>query len=228
MTIGFFHVDRETQHSLECRDCAKIMVRSAKAFMPLVKVVQFTDEKSGVIDGVDKVRRKRSEPMALLRMRHHASVEGDWLFVDTDVVFQRTVRKVFDEATWDIGITTRNWDHLKAADGFSERMPFNTGVVFSRTHRFWQEVYRRLRLLPKSEREWMGDQQVIGEIVAENISMRWFHIHYLKGSVFNYPPTIPQKNTAKEQLALAAIVHYKGPSRKRMMLAKHSKKVAAA
>lgn len=202
-------------------------MRSAKAFMPMVKVVQFTDQESAPIKGVDKVRRKASEPMAMLRMRHHASVNGDWLFVDTDVVFQRTVRKVFDEATWDIGITTRDWDHLKAATGFSQQMPFNTGVVFSRNHHFWREVYRRLRLLPKADREWMGDQQVIGELVADNLEMRWFQIRYFNGATYNYPPTIPQKKTSKEQFQQAAIVHYKGPTRKPMMLAKHTKDDAA-
>lgn len=222
MNIGFFFVDKGGNDA----DYARIMVRSAKKHMPWTRVVQFSDEKTGAVKGVDKVRRKPSEPMALLRMRHQASVEGDWLFVDTDVVFQRTVRPVFDEATWDVAMTSRDWHHLRAAAGFSHRMPFNTGVVFSRTHRFWVEVYRRLLMLPESLQEWMGDQEAIGDLVAENEEMRWFRVKHLKGSVYNYPPDIQPKNSESERMTAAAIVHYKGATRKPLLLERHGRKGA--
>lgn len=225
MTIGFFFVEKPTKDT-EGRACARILVQSAKRRMPTTAIVQFTDERTEPVKGVDAVIRKPTEPMALLRMRHHAGVSGEWVFVDTDVVFQRNVRNVFD-VEFDIGITTRNWDHLEAASGFSQRMPFNTGVVFSRCPPFWRDVYRRLRLYPESEQEWMGDQEVIGEIVAENASMRWYQVRHFKGSIYNYPPEIPPKTTEKDRLSAAAIVHYKGPSRKAMMLDRHGKRATA-
>jgi hypothetical protein len=224
VNIGFFFVDKGGDD----RHYARIMVDSAKACMPKVRVVQFTDQKTKAVKGVDEVRRKPSEPMALLRMRHHAGVTGNWVFVDTDVVFQRSVRKVFDEAGWDIGLTTRNWEHVSQAAGFSQRMPFNIGVVFSRAPRFWAEVYRRLLMMPAAQQEWMGDQEAVGDLVAENAEMRWFQIAHLKGSAYNYPPLIPDKKTEQERLTQAAIVHYKGAARKPMLLARRDGERACA
>jgi hypothetical protein len=227
MTIGFFYINTGTDIADANLACARLMVKSAKREMPNVKVVQFTDHATSGIKGVDEVRRKPSEPMALLRMRHHASVKGEWLFVDTDVYFQQDVSRVFREHEFDIAVTNRNWEHLKAAGGFTARMPFNTGVVFSRSPRFWREVYRRLRMFPPKLQHWMGDQEVIGDLVADNEEMGWFSVHQLSGSQFNYPPEIKLKNTATERLEAAAIVHYKGPSRKKQMLSRGRAKKCA-
>jgi hypothetical protein len=227
VTIGFFYIDTGTESAAANLACARLMVQSAKREMPSVKVVQFTDMTTPVIKGVDEVRRKPSEPMALLRMRHHSGVKGDWLFVDTDVYFQQDVCRVFRENKFDIAVTNRNWEHLKAAGGFTARMPFNTGVVFSRSPRFWREVYRRLRLFPASLQQWMGDQEAIGDLVAENAEMGWFTVHQLSGSRFNYPPEIKLQTTATQRLEAAAIVHYKGPSRKKQMLSRGKAKKCA-
>lgn len=218
MTIGFFHVDRPTSASEQMHACARGLVRSVRQVMPLVKVVHFTDQTSKAVKGVDAVRRKPAEPMALLRMRHHAGVDGHWLFVDTDVLFQRTVRKVFDVA-FDIALCHRDWSHLKPAAGFSDRMPYNTGVVFSKSPRFWGEVYTRLRALDLDLQEWMGDQEVISEMVGGERPR--YLVKFLRGSSFNYPPLLPGVDLTQQeqkQFTDAAIVHYKGPERKVMML----------
>jgi hypothetical protein len=158
--------------------------------------------------------------MALLRMRHHAGVQGKWLFVDTDVVFQQDCRKIFKNyPPFDIGVTTRDWSHLKPAGGFSERMPFNTGVVFSRQPHFWGEVYTRLRSKDPELQQWMGDQEVIGEIVEEEFCR--YNVRRLSGRKLNFPPVVNEdERSAKyeEQLRDAWIVHYKGPSRKQLLL----------
>jgi hypothetical protein len=57
-------------------------------------------------------------------------------------------------------------------------------------------------------------------LVHENEDMRWFSIHQLKGSLFNYPPTIRLEKTEGTRIDEAWIVHYKGPSRKKMMLSR--------
>lgn len=225
MTIGFFYIHTKTDSAEANLACARVMVKSAKREMPHVKVVQFTDLTTAEIKGVDAVIRKPSEPMALLRMRHHAGVSGDWLFVDTDVYFQRDVKRVFREQAFDIAVTNRDWKHLKAAGGFTARMPFNTGVVFSRSPSFWREVYGRLRQYPADLQQWMGDQEVIGDLVQENDEMRWFDIYQLKGSHFNYPPTIRLEKSEAQRMEEAWIVHYKGPSRKPMMLSRGKAKV---
>jgi lipopolysaccharide biosynthesis glycosyltransferase len=192
---------------------------SVAATMPDVAVVQFTDEKTPPVDGAFEVIRGKRRPMALMRFWHQSQVKGDWLFVDTDVVFQRDVRSVFDQP-FDIAVTVRDWPHLKRASGFAERMPFNAGVVFSRTRKFWSRAYKRLLEMPVELHDFMGHQQVICDLVTE----KRFHVAYVKGSRYNCPPYIdggkpggdPDLSAAMEQQA--AILHYKGPVRKALML----------
>ena len=216
MNIGFFHVDRRTIASEENYTCAKALVQSVRDVMPEARVVQFTDTTTKAVKDVDEVRRKPHEPMALLRMRHHAGVDGEWLFVDTDVLFQHNVSSIWT-LTFDIGLTSRAWDHLKPAMGFSERMPFNTGVVFSRCPWFWQEVYCRLRQLEPELQQWMGDQEVICEMALEDAGR--YDVRVLNGRTLNFPPALSDPTTAYEKaLSDAAIVHYKGPKRKRLMI----------
>ena len=218
--IGVFHVDNGSEAGLNGYAWARGLVKSAHRWMPSVPVVHFTDLESRAIKGVQAVRRKPSEPMALLRMRHHAGVRGNWLFVDTDVIFQRNVQDVFEEATWDIAITTRTWPHVKASIGFTERMPFNTGVMFSRCPRFWADIYTRLRSYPKDKQQWMGDQEAICELVDDPDDSRRYQIVQLKGHRYNYPPLVkdPDARTPEQLEADAAIVHYKGERRKPMLI----------
>jgi hypothetical protein len=145
-------------------------------------------------------------------------VQGRWLFVDTDVLFQQDVRPVFrNYPHFDIGVTSRAWTHLKPANGFSERMPFNTGVVFSTCPHFWSEVYTRLRDYESEKQRWMGDQEVIGEICLEEPCR--YNVRVLSGQKFNFPPVTEDPSESYERdLAQALIVHYKGPTRKALML----------
>jgi hypothetical protein len=213
--IGFLHVDKHTESSEEAYLCARAMVASAREVMPYAHIVQFTDMTTKRMKGVDAVRRKPSEPMGLLRMRHCAGVDGKWLFVDTDVIFQKPVGPVF-KSEFDIAVTSRNWSHVKHAVGFSQRMPFNTGVVFSRCAHFWGEVYTRLRNLEPELQEFLGEQQIICEVAADTDRYR---IKYLKGSIYNYPPEVPGLNPSSAEMeAAAAILHYKGEDRKALML----------
>lgn len=213
MIIGFLHIDRPDGE--EARALARAMVASANRVMPYVCVVQFTDMKTKPIKGVSAVRRKPSEPMGLLRLRHCAGVQGEWLFVDADVIFQQPVTAVFKKDNFDVAVTSRNWSHVKPAVGFSQRMPFNTGVVFSRCPAFWAEAYTRLRCFDPKEQEFMGEQQVICDVAAETHRYR---VKRLQGSVYNFPPEVPGKPTSAELEEAAAILHYKGKERKPLML----------
>lgn len=216
MTVGFFYVDLGTDESVEVGVCASALVRSVRETMPCVPVVQFTDETTAPVDGVEDVRRMLFGPMALMRFAHQAHVSGEWLFVDSDVLIQRDVRDVFKKP-FDVAVTTRNWPHLKTAFGFTERMPFNTGVVFSRSQRFWVEAETRLRRLSPEAQAFMGHQTVICDMVAD----RQYEISRLKGSVYNCPPAVRDVDKANLSATLvrdAAIVHYKGLGRKALML----------
>jgi hypothetical protein len=211
--IGFIHVDLGGPEAELDYECASLMVRSARKQMPGIPIVQFTDLATKRVKHVYDVRRKPSEPMGLLRMRHCAGVEGHWLFVDTDVVFQQPVDQVF-KRTFEIAVTSRNWSHMKDATGFSDRMPFNTGVVFSKCPRFWGEVYTRLRSLDPDLQHFMGEQQLINEVALEGR----YHVKTFSGETYNFPPLMPDTLSPSKIQNRASILHYKGLERKQMMV----------
>lgn len=220
MKIGFYLIDTKTLDSMCGYKCALALVASAKRCMPHVDVVHLTNESSPPVVGVDETIRFMNEPMARLRMRHHANLSGDWLFVDTDVLFQADVQRVFDDE-FDLAVTSRGWDHLRAAPGFTERMPTNMGVVFSRTSAFWAECLARVRELPKTQQQWMGDQEVFCELLEEGR----YNVRHLPGSVYNFPPAVDDSEMSRELESVAAIVHFKGEQRKPMMLRRIGERV---
>jgi hypothetical protein len=216
--VGFLFIDGPDKTA---RVCADGLVCSLRRAMPDVPIVQFSDAETPAITAVTEVRRlpRESESMAVMRFRHQANVTGDWLFLDTDVIVQKDVRRVF-RSTFHVVVTTRNWPHLKAADGFSEKMPFNTGVIFSRSQAFWREALEQLEASETHDREFMGHQQVICDLVASGR----YDVAYIKGSKYNCPPYVKGgKEGGDKQLSdllvrEASIVHYKGAQRKAMML----------
>lgn len=219
MTVGFLHVE-PGEPDLDGRARAEGMTRSVRRVMPCVPVVQFTDTATEAIAGVDDVRRMEPAPLALMRFRHQAAVTGEWLFLDTDVLVQRDVRHVFADQSFDVAITTRNWPHLRPAYGFAERMPFNAGVVFSRQPKFWRAAIRLLTSDASADAEFMGHQQVICQLAGS----RQFTVRRLQGSRYNFPPYVAgPKDGGDPALSAkmakkAAIVHYKGATRKALML----------
>ena len=219
MTIGFFLVQRQActdPDKPDGHECAGYLLKYAKLHMPQVEVVQFTDDDTPRVSGVDRVLRLPIEPLARLRLKHQSLVRGHWLFLDTDVVIQRDLEKVFT-ARFDVAVTKRNWPHLKSGVGFTKEMPYNTGVVFSRCPRFWQEAYRLSGELSPRDQHWMGDQIVIGQL-AKSAGYRVLEV---KGDKFNFPPAV---NPDRDDFILsdrmqrkAWIVHYKGDERKALM-----------
>jgi len=177
--------------------------------MPGVKVTQFTDAKSPAVYSVDDVRRKPPAPLPLLRSAHFSDVEGDWLFLDTDIVIQRDVRSVFDDP-FDVALCDRNGLTLPGEENFAKEMPFNAGVIFSRNPSFWKVVHARLKRVKKLD-PWFGDQKIIAELAASGE----FNVKILPGQQFNCPPTSATDTTIEQ----ASIVHYKG-NRKEWMLAR--------
>jgi hypothetical protein len=131
-------------------------------------------------------------------MMLHASLTGDWLFVDTDVVFQKDVRHVFD-SEFDIACTDRKgtvWDNT----WYSDLMPFNMGVTFSRRPEFWQAVLEDLKDMPLKFQKWEGDQLAVGKLYRD------WNTKVLPGLVYNFTPV-----EREEDRSHAAIVHFKGP-----------------
>lgn len=220
MTVGFFLVDNG---SSVARSCAEALTASVHTAMPGVQVVQLSDPTTSAVDGVDDVQRLPAQPMAALRLAHQAAVDGEWLFVDTDILIRRDVRDVFTSKDFEIAVTTRNWPHLSAAEGFTDRMPINAGVVFSRSQTFWQEAVTALAAATKLDQSFMGHQQVISDLATSGR----FRVAQLNGAKYNLPPYVCDKHgevdksrakMSRKLLAAASILHFKGPLRKALML----------
>ena len=207
MRLGFFTVFRKDPiHYV----LAERMLGSAKRAMPDVECVQFTDAKSPLVYGADRLVRRPHGKMLERRLEHYADCAGEWLLVDTDAVINRDVRHVFDDE-WDVALTDRLWTHVNQPADFVRDMPFNTGVCFSRSPEFWRAVLMTWRSFSEEQqKDWMSEQRAVAEVVRKDV----FTVKVLPGMIYNYPPTTDTDAGLRE----AAIVHFKGP-RKAMMLA---------
>jgi hypothetical protein len=199
MTLGFFTVFRkDPRHYL----MARRLIGSARHSMPTVEIVQFTDETSPEVPGVDRVSRKPHGRMLERRLEHYASCEGNWLLVDSDVILQRDVRDVFNEP-FDVALTDRQWSHIKQPESMMLDMPFNTGVCFSRSPDFWRAVLMIWRsYTPEQQKDWLSEQRAVADVVRRDV----FTVCVLPGMTYNYPPS----SETDEGLKDAALVHFKG------------------
>ena len=213
MKIGVFYQDNGPQSRVHV-DLARRMIESARRVMPGIEIHHLTDDKSEVLPEVDGVYRIGGNlPMAVRRVTHHGSRMGDWAFVDTDVIFRKDVRDVFDDP-FDVALTDRIGTDMEGTP-FAQAMPYNMGVTFSRNPLFWAVANIHLKALASKDQQWMGDQEVVCAMArhSERLPGRaGFNIKILPGRIYNYPPA-----SETDDYSHAAIVHFKGGERKRMM-----------
>ena len=207
MKVGFFlQGDREDYFAM-----ARRMLSSVRAAMPGVEVYHLTDEATKGVEGVDGVRCfQGAMPMAVRRMLHHAACEGEWLFIDCDVIVQKDVRDVFDDKSFEVAVTDRDGT-ITNESKYAQVMPYNIGVVFSRSQDFWMSIVHHMRGLPEKFQQWEGDQRLVCEMLRQG--KHPFKVKVLPGYTYNYPPK------HAEDGAHASILHYKG-ARKAYLLAK--------
>lgn len=189
-------------------------LRSARAVMPGVEVVQFSDMDSPVLLGVDNIYRLPTAPFTLLIAEHWARLEGDWLLSDTDVVIQRDVRPVFDELTFDLAVATREGTFVEGEQNsdFMLRMPYNCGVVYSRSTPARRAIRDKIAAMSPEDQKWNGIQLAMA-------TMRPLLLY----NTFNYPP-----RSADDRIDDKHIVHYKGPWRKQLLLKRIFQEVVCA
>ena len=136
MKVGFYTVYRkDPQHYI----LAAQLIKSVRETMPGVEIVHLTDETSPAVHGADKIVRLPNGKMLERRLEHYASCGGEWLLLDTDVLVKTDVQGVFAEE-FDVALTDRYWAHLPQSSDVWASMPFNTGVVFTRSMPFWKAV----------------------------------------------------------------------------------------
>lgn len=179
-------------------DIAKYLIESSRRVMPDVEVVQLTDNKTPQLEGATCIRLGGDMPMAVRRVSHHASLGGEWLFVDTDCVIRKDVRGVFAD-DFEVALTDRKGSMWEKSP-YGMVMPYNMGVTFSRSPEFWGKVLQYLIRLPRKFQDWEGDQRVVCEM-----ALAGYPVKVLPGRIYNYTPEKRDDRTDH-----AAILHFKG------------------
>lgn len=181
-------------------DIARYLVESVRRSMPDVQVMQLTNDSCPAVDGVEAIRIPGDMPMGIRRLKHYASLAGDWCFVDTDVLFMQDVRGVFDDP-FDVAVVSREGSALWGTE-YAQVFPYNFGVVFSRCPEFWRVALERVNTLSPDQQEWEGEQWATGKIADSGL----FRVKFLPRE-YNFTPE-------KGEAAEAKILHMKGPRKK--------------
>lgn len=177
-------------------DIGKLCVESARRAMPDVEVYHLTDMACPEL--AEPIRIPKNDPMGVHRIKHYCQLEGDWLFCDSDVLFRADVREVFNEP-FDVAMASREGDPV-AKTNYGALMPYNFGVVFSRSTAFWRKALEGLVSMVPENQEWGGEQFVAGKLMDSGI----FKTRVLPRK-YNHTPQGPG-----EDLSGVSILHMKG------------------
>lgn len=188
-----FYAEGEGPHL----DIAKHLIASAKQHMPGVQICLLTDEKTPALEGAEAIRIPGDMPMGVRRVMHYC-MPGEWLFLDTDVVFRKDVRDVF-ERDFDVALASRDGTYMEGSK-YAELMPYNFGVVFSRNPCFWQTVLPELKKLSPDFQRW-GGEQMLTCVLAQTGKFK----AEILPSAYNFTP-----EKQDDDLSHVAIAHYKG------------------
>jgi hypothetical protein len=192
LQIGFYLDNKLEKYG----ELAERLVASANKTMPGVPVFHLTNGECPEISGARAIRIPGQIPMGIRRVMHYAAMDGEWCFVDCDVLFLKDVRGVF-EKPFDIAMADRRGTFLEGSE-YERVMPYNFGVIFSRSRDFWNRVLDVLRLLPPEHQEWYGEQCA----TCQMLETASFHV---LSSRFNYTP-----ESKLDPLKDISILHLKG------------------
>lgn len=195
MKIGFY-AQGEGDHLR----VARYLIDSAKDVMPGVEVFHLTDGTTPEVAGSTPLRIAERMPMGVRRIKHYSLLDGEWCFVDSDVVFKRDVREVFDKP-FDVALASRIGTYMENTP-YGEAFPYNFGVVFSKTKAVWQQLLFNLVTMPLDQQHWGGEQELLCHMVRQPMSH--FSAEILS-SDYNFTP-----KSKDEDVSGKAIVHYKG------------------
>lgn len=172
--------------------------------MPGVECLQLTDEQTPAVNGCSVKRLPWDGTGVMLwRMRHLAQLDEDVLCLDTDVMVQADLSSVF-ALPFDVALTRRDGPIFDPeGTDITKMMPYNCGVMFSRSPFFWQEC---IGLCEANEYDgWFADQISVAKVAPH------FNTLKLHCDNFNYTPK------HGEDVSRRYALHFKG-QRKEMML----------
>lgn len=222
MKVAFLHVRVESHRPEFHARIAQIMIDSVKRNIPDSWVIQMTDLKTPILGGVDESRRLAVASRFVMpyRLKHLAMLKCEALILDTDVVVLQDPTHVFD-MDFDVCLTKRDKQIISPEIGYGvddPLMPYNTGVMFSRSVDFWKDALDVCESLEDRHKEWYGDQISVAAVVER----RKHNVAVLKCDKWNYTPSSPDENLDERN-----IVHFKGKKKKEWMLRFAAQKAAA-
>jgi len=195
-------------HARQHDTCAKLMLASVRRHMD-AECIQLSDEDTPAIDGCEIARKPWGDNPMIFKMQHLAEIEGDCLVLDTDVIVQADLSPVF-ALPFDVALTWRDgpiYDPTGRVD-VTKTMPYNCGVMWSRTPQFWRDCLAWCKDKPVG---WYADQLAVAAVSKQYDTLR------LHCDNFNYTPLSPSEDVSR-RLA----IHYKG-NRKEWMFNKWGK-----
>lgn len=168
-----------------------------------------TDSTTPVIKGVDGRQEMDydGERLMTYRLAHMAKLDGEVIGLDTDVIVQANLGEVFARE-FDVALTRRTGRIFYGGKDIVKDMPINSGVLFSRSRKFWQDCYALCLKAPEEIQRWFGDQLCIMQVYKSGR----YKVLELPCEKFNYTP-----KTQNEDVSSRYAVHYKG-KRKDWML----------
>jgi hypothetical protein len=201
MIVSFLHVGPDPT-------LAEIMVASVKRHMPTVPIIHMRDEATPQIAGCSsQVIPWDGRHLMTYRLQHLAAMpKREMATLDTDVVVQKDLRPVFWRP-FQVALTKRKGP-IYDPNGvdLAQEMPYNAGVVFTRSAAFWTDCYAWCRESPEALQTWYGDQHALKRFAKDYEALELDCGHW------NYTPA-----TADEDVSHKAIVHFKG-RRKQWMI----------
>jgi len=196
-------------HARQDPACALLMLASVRRHMDC-EIVQLTDDDDPALPGCTVQRMAWDGKAAMLfRLQHLARMDGEILLLDTDVIVQHDLSKVF-AFPFDIALTRRDGPILDPqGNDLVKWMPYNGGVVFSRCRAFWRQCHAWLSAQDSQLQNWYGDQLALAKFA------NCYDLMTLHCDNFNYSPS-----TEDEDVSGHLAVHYKGNRKKWMLLRK--------
>ena len=183
---------------------AKLMLASVRKFMPDWHIIQFSDVDTHLIEGADERRTlDLLTPRVKTRFACLASLSPTdrVICLDTDVLLKSDIGFIFERSPFDVALTYRDhdvWD--PNGINVARVMPYNTGVMFSRSSTFWREC---LDQYPDTD-AWYADQLAVKSVADSGR----YKVMRLPATKFNFTPA------SEDATDDAFVYHYKGPDKK--------------
>jgi hypothetical protein len=204
-----------------------ILCRSLRANNPNAQIIQCSDSDTSAVEGVDEVVRfdGNTENLMFFRTAAYARLAfiGPTLFLDTDMICIDSVdpNRALDDG--DAAVCLREYGRdmlldptamgidLKEYTGrtLGDVYPYIGCAVICSSTEFWAACVEEMLRMPSKLHRWFGDQEALRNVVNQ----RKGRIRWLPESEYACLADVEVDTSKRPKFC-----HFKGPTRKRMMI----------